>query len=133
MAATSYLEKKLLDHALGLAAYTMPTTVYASLHTANPGQAGSFASEVPTSSGYARNSITSKMNATDSVSGVSNSNTTISFGPSTVDWGTIVYVAISDAITGGNMLMYGALTIVQTTPIGQSLLFSTGQFITQVI
>jgi hypothetical protein len=128
---TSYLQKKLQDHTLGLAAYVMPTTVYASLHTASPGKAGSFASEVSTTaSGYARIAITSKMNAADAVTGISTNNTAIVFGPATLDWGTITYVAISDAITGGNMLEFGALTVVQTTPIGESVQFSASQFIT---
>jgi hypothetical protein len=38
---TDYLEKKLLDHTLGKAAYTMPTTVYLALFTADPGDTGS--------------------------------------------------------------------------------------------
>ncbi len=109
----------------------MPTTVYASLHTASPGQSGSLTNEVSTASGYARIAITSKMNATDAVSGIAASNATIVFGPASADWGTVTYVAISDALTGGNMLMYGALTIVQTTPIGQTLQFVAGQFIAE--
>lgn len=127
---TSYLQKKLQDHTLGLAAYTMPTTVYAELLTANPGEAGSHTYEVGTSgTGYGRIAITSKMNPTDSVTGIASNNTAITFGPATTDWGTITYVAISDAATAGNMLLYGALEIVQTTPIGESVQFSSGQFI----
>jgi hypothetical protein len=130
---TSYAQKKLQDHMLGLAAYTMPTTVYASLHTTNPTDAGSLAGEITTSgSGYIRVAITSLMNATDSVTGISANNATILFGPALVDWGTVSFVAYSDAITGGNMLMYGPLTEVQTTPIGESVQFSTGQFVSQL-
>jgi hypothetical protein len=129
---TSYLEKKLLDHMLGISSFTMPTTVYASLHTASPGQSGSLTNEVSsTSSGYGRVAITAKMNATDPVSGISVSNAIILYGPATINWGTINYIAISDALSGGNMLMYGALTIAQTTPIGESVQFSVGQFIVQ--
>ncbi len=132
MPMTSYLEKKLIDHALGLAAYTIPTTVYASLHTLSPGQAGSFASEVTTvSSGYLRATLTSKMNACDPVTGISANNANVLYGPALIDWGTITYIAISDAISGGNMLMYGALSVAQTTPIGESIQFSVGQFVVQ--
>lgn len=134
MAMTSYLEKKLLDHTLGLAAYIMPTNVYASLHTVSPGQAGSFTNEVTTtSSGYLRQAITSKMNATDNVTGISSNNANVLYGPATTDWGTITYIAISDAVSGGNMLMYGALSVAQTTPIGQSVQFSVGQFLAQLV
>lgn len=126
---TSYLQKKLQDHTYGLAAYTMPTTVYASLHTTSPGESGSLTNEVPTSAGYVRLAVTSLMNVTDAVTGIAANNATILFGPATADWGTIQYVAISDAISGGNMLLYGALNEVQTTPIGESVQFSTGQFV----
>lgn len=107
----------------------MPTAVYASLHTASPGEAGSLANEVLTSSGYARVLVTSLMNVTDSVTGIAANNATILFGPATADWGTVTYVAISDASSGGNMLLYGALTEVQTTPIGESVQFSVGQYV----
>lgn len=127
---TSYLQKRLLDHSLGLTAFTMPTTVYVSLHTADPTNTGSLAAEVSTTgTGYARVAITAKMNATDSVTGVSSNNASISLGPALSDWGTITHVGISDASSGGNMLLYGALTIVQTTPIGESVQFSAGQFV----
>lgn len=127
---TSYLQKKLQDHTLGLAAYTMPTTVYASLHTSDPTDTGSTTGEISTSgTGYARIAITSKMNVTDSVTGISSNNVSITFGPASTDWGTITHVAISDAATAGNMLLFGALTIVQTTPIGESVQYSAGQFV----
>jgi hypothetical protein len=126
---TSYLRKKLQDHMLGLAAYTMPTTAYASLHTTNPTIAGLTTGEITTvGSGYSRIAITSLMNATDAVTGISLNNASIIFGPALIDWGTVQYVAINDAISGGNMLEFGALTEVQTTPIGESVQFSTGQF-----
>jgi hypothetical protein len=129
---TSYLQKKLLDHSLGLAAYAMPATVYIGLHTADPTQAGSFAAEVSTTgTGYARIAATSKMNVTDSVTGISNNNAAVTFGPALSDWGTITHVSISDNSGGGNMMLFGPLTIVQTTPIGESVQFSAGQFIIQ--
>jgi hypothetical protein len=125
-AMTSYLQKKLLDHALGKAAYTMPVSVTASLHTASPTETGSYASEV-SAGGYARVSITSLMNAADATTGIATNSSTITFGPASADWGTVAYVAINDTL--GNMLMYAALTEVQTTPSGDSVQFSPGQFI----
>lgn len=130
-AMTSYLQKKLLDHTLGLAAYVMPA-VFVSLFTANPGEAGSHTNEVSSiTTGYGRIALTAKMNVTDAVTGIASNSTTITFGPATSDWGTITHVAIEDAGSGGNMLLYGALTVVQTTPIGESVQFSIGQFLAQ--
>jgi hypothetical protein len=126
---TSYSQKKLQDHAYGLAAFTMPATVYASLHTASPTDTGSLTNEVTTTaSGYTRIAVTASMNGTDAVTGIAANNASIIFGPALIDWGTITYVAISDAIVAGNMLLYGPLTEVQTTPIGESVQFSAGQF-----
>lgn len=126
---TSYLQKKLLDHTMGLAAYGMPGTVYASLHTTDPTNAGLFTGEISTAgTGYARVAITAKMNAADSVTGIAVNNASISFGPALTDWGTITHIGISDLSSGGNMLLYGALTVVQTTPIGESVQFVAGQF-----
>lgn len=39
-AASDYLENELLDHALGVGAYTMPTTLAVQLHTGAAGEAG---------------------------------------------------------------------------------------------
>lgn len=129
---TSYLQKKLLDHSLGLASFAMPATVYVSLHTADPTNTGSLTNEVTTiGTGYARVAATSKMNATDSVTGISSNNASISFGPALTDWGTVTHVGISDAPSAGNMLLFGPLTVVQTTPIGESVQFSSGQFVAQ--
>jgi hypothetical protein len=129
---TSYLQKRLLDHSLGLTTFTMPTTVYLGLHTANPSETGSIVAEVSvTGTGYARNAITSKMNATDSVTGITSNNAAITYGPALSDWGTITHISVSDAPSAGNMLLYGPLTVVQTTPIGESVQFSSGQFISQ--
>lgn len=128
VAMTSYLQKKLLDHTLGLASYTMPVTVYVGLHTASPTNTGSLATEITTSSsGYARITLTPKMNAADAITGISINNAVILFGPATIDWGTVSYLSVSDAATAGNMLLYGPLTEVQTTPIGESVQFSPAQ------
>jgi hypothetical protein len=129
-AMTAYLQKKLLDHALGIASYTMPVSVTMSLHTASPGDSGSYVDEVTTvSSGYSRQSITASMNATVLATGVASNSVTVSFGPALIDWGTVAYVGVNDTL--GNMLLYGALDEVQTTPIGESVQFSAGQFLIQ--
>ena len=127
-AMTSYLQKKLLDHALGIAEFTMPTLIYGGLHTASPTDSGSLAAEVSTSAtGYARQSLLTKMSATDATTGLSSLNAVVNFGPATADWGTVTYFSISDALTAGNMLFWGVLTTSQTTPIGEQFQLVAGQ------
>ncbi|PEJ57384.1 hypothetical protein CN692_13300 [Bacillus sp. AFS002410] len=54
---TNYAQAKLLDHVLGTTAFTKPTTIYVSLHTADPTETGSTAAEI-VGNGYVRQAIT---------------------------------------------------------------------------
>lgn len=117
---TSYLQKKLLDDLLGIAPYTPPATLYLSLHTASPGESGSHANEISTiGTAYARIPITPFMGATDPSSGVSLNTTLLIAGPATLDWGTVTYIGIEDALTAGNMLLWGAPTTAKTVTVGE--------------
>lgn len=122
---TNYLENKLLDHTLGKAAYTMPTTVYLALFTADPTETGSIAGEVPTGVGYSRQAITTTMSV--AASGSSANSGAITFGPATGSWGTVSHVGIMDASTAGNMLLYGALSVSKTIASGDSLQIAASQ------
>jgi hypothetical protein len=136
-ALSNYAEKKLLDHLLGTASFTMPTTVYLAAFTSNPGPDAS-GSEVKTGGtpgdGYARQAIV--FNAavgTDStpphpVGGDGNgpalatNNGDVEFDECTGNnWGTISHIAVFDAATGGNMLLYGAVATPQTINVGATL------------
>lgn len=125
---TSYLQKKLLDNFLSIASYTVPGTLYLSLHTASPTEAGSHAAEV-TAAGYARQSILAKMGATDATTGVSLNTATITVGPAGANWGTISYVGIEDALatSTGNMCLWGAPTTARTINSGGSYPIVAGQ------
>lgn len=115
--ATLYLQKKLLDHAMGKAAFSMPAAVYLALLTADPGEAGSLAGEV-TGGSYARVELTSRMDAAILGTGVSSNNTAVTFATPSADWGTITHLAICDAASGGNALFHGPLTSSQVVSNG---------------
>lgn len=101
-ALSDYLENKLLDHSLGTAAYTMPSTVYVALFTADPTDANA-GTEV-SGGGYERQAVT--FNA---ASGGSTSNSAdVIFPVATASWGTIGWEGIYDAATGDNLLWHGA-------------------------
>ena len=127
-AMTRYLQKKLLDHTLGKAAYTMPDTVYVALFTANPGEDGSLAAEIPSGVGYARAEVTSIFGETDLMTGQAVNDVAFSFGPATDDWGTVTHSAIVDAPTGGNVLLYGALVEPKVFATGDSTQYAPGGF-----
>lgn len=108
MAMTAYLQKKLGDHALGIASWTMPAAVYLAIFSASPGESGSLASEISGGS-YARVSLTSLMGAFDSVTGIAVNASAVTFAAPTAAWGLALYVAIVDASSAGNVLYYAPL------------------------
>jgi len=55
MSKTNYLENAILDHIFKGATLSQPANIYISLHTSDPGEAGSTATEVSTNNtGYSR-------------------------------------------------------------------------------
>ena len=115
---SDYLENKLIDHFLGTGAYTMPTTIYVGLYTVVPTDAGG-GTQV-TGGSYARQLATFSAS-----SGGATSNTTnIDF--TGMPAATTVAICIFDAITSGNLLLWGTLTTNKTTDAGDTLRIATG-------
>lgn len=104
---SNYAENALLDHLLGIAAFTMPSPVYLAAFTAVTDAEAGTGTEVSGGS-YARVAITSLMSA--SVGGNSSNTGAITFPTATAGWGTVPYFAIMDASSGGN-----ALSIIKAT------------------
>lgn len=115
---TNYLESKLIDHFLGTTTYTKPTTVYVGLFTVTPGEAGG-GTEV-TGGSYARQSAA--FGAASAGATTNSANIDFAGMPAA----TTVAIGIFDAITSGNMLLYGALTTNKTTDAGDTLRIATG-------
>jgi hypothetical protein len=117
VAASNYLENKLLEHVLKNTAYTSPTAVHTALFTVAPDDTGG-GTEV-TGGSYAREATTFGAAASGSISNSADCD----FGAATADWGTIVAVGIFDAATVGNLLYYGTLTVSKTVQNGDSFKF----------
>lgn len=114
---TNYAENKILDHLLGTAAYTMPTT-YVALYTVAPTDSSS-GTEV-TGGSYAR-----QAGAFSVASGGATSNSSnIDF--TSMPACTVVAVAVCDALTSGNILVYGTLAANKTLDAGDTLRISSG-------
>jgi len=70
---------------------------------------GSTAGE-PSGGSYARVSVTNNSSNFDAASGGATANTNlITFPMATASWGTVTYVGICDASTGGNLIAYADL------------------------
>jgi hypothetical protein len=121
MSFSNYLETELLDHVFANNAYTSPTTVYVSLHTANPDEDASGAEVSTSGTGYAR------VAGSFSVSGNTATTTAaVEFATATASYGTVTHVGIWDASTGGNMLAYAALTSSKAIDTGDVFRIPTG-------
>ena len=123
-AASDFLENKVLDHVLGNSTYTPAGTLYIGLFdnvstaTAVNLEAGTITDEI-SGSGYARKAIAFDA----SVDGTSESTATVTFDPATGDWGTVTHLAIMDALTTGNVLFWGPLTVSKLIETGDTMQF----------
>lgn len=127
MSASNFLELELLDHVLGNAAYSAPATVYISLHTADPGEAGAAAEASGVN--YARLAVTNNATNWPAASGGSKSNgTLLTFAtPGAGGWGLITHFAIWDAVSAGNCLFVSnAMAIPKTINENDVVTFGIG-------
>jgi len=125
---SEYASKKLLDHLVGKAAFTMPTDVFVALYNGNPIGAGSEL-VAPPATGYARETMAD----TDWVAAAFASPTTTStsatdtdFGVAGAAWGTVDYFAVFDTITGGQMLFSAPLTASRNVQLNDPVKFPAG-------
>ena len=120
---SDYLENKLMDYVFGNETYTASSTLYLALSEADPLDDGSGVSE-PVGNGYARKSIANNLtNWPAAVNGVKANGTIVELTAVGGSWPTVSHFAIFDEITGGNMLIHGALSSAQTLADGESIRF----------
>ena len=117
---SNYLENALINVTLRNTAYTAPTTVYVALFTSDPTDAGS-GTEVSGGS-YARQSASFAAPS----NGISSTNADITFPTATGTWGTVGWIGILDALTGGNLLYHTALDSSKLIESGDVFKINTG-------
>lgn len=109
---SNYLENALINATLRATTYTAPATVYVSLWTSDPTDADT-GTEVSGGS-YARTAVT--MGAPSN--GVTTNSADVVFPTATGSWGTVGWVGINDALSGGNLLYHTALDVSKTVVSG---------------
>jgi len=119
---SDYLEVALLNATLNGVAFTAVNDPYVSLHTANPTDAGtgtevSGGSYARTAASFATASGTSGLVATDA---------DVTFPTATATWGTVGWIGLWDAASGGNMLYHTALDASKTIDSGDIFKITTG-------
>lgn len=127
-AASNYLERKILDHILGTATFTKPTSVWLALHTADPTDAAGGA-EV-TGGGYQRQQVTFSAAAT-AAGGDTTATNTNEILYSNMPSGTVTHFSVYDAQNGGNMLVSSPLDAPKTQSAGDQLGLPVGQLTVQ--
>jgi len=119
---SNYLENALINATLRNTSYTSPTTVYVSLWTSDPTDAGS-GTEVSTSgTSYARTAVTFGAPS----NGASLNSADVTFPTATASWGTVGWIGINDAATSGNLLYHTALDTAKAIDSGDIFKISTG-------
>jgi len=119
MSFTNDLETRVLQWALTNGSPTRPTAWYVGLFTAAPGEAGG-GTEI-SGSGYARQAVTFTVSGN-----LATNNAAIEWPTATGSWGTITHVAVFDALTTGNMLVYATLTASKSISTGDVLRIPSG-------
>ena len=117
---SNYLENALINATLRNTSYTSPAAVYLALYTSDPTDADS-GTEVSGGS-YARQAITFGAPS----NGVSTNSAAIEFPQATGSWGTVGWIGIEDASTGGNLLYHTALDTSKTIESGDIFKIAIG-------
>lgn len=140
---TNFMENKLIDwffrgQALGITgasagAASGPTTLYFGLFTAAPSDTGGGTEVTTAGTNYARASLacnTTNFDNTDNLNttavsagtnGTTRNTTVITFNaPTGTNWGSITHIGVFDAVTGGNLLIWAALTTPKTVNAGDA-------------
>ena len=117
---SNFLEDALINATLRATTYTSVATVYVSLWTSDPTDAGS-GTEVSGGS-YARTAVTFGAPS----NGASTNSADVTFPTATGSWGVVGWIGINDASTSGNLLYHTPLDTSKTIDSGDIFKISTG-------
>ena len=136
MSASDYLENKLVDHLFRGMAFTAPTHLWVSLHSADPGDTG--ASEL-TGGNYGRvdagasayniwksTQNTALNEASSGTNGQTSNVNALTFPTANADWTTATHFGLWDSQTTGNFIGGGALSAPKTVQNGDTASFAAG-------
>lgn len=133
MSKSNFLESKMLRHvflneaiagigdATGLPAAAAAGSLYVSLHTADPGEAGDQSTSEASYSGYSRKPVARSGSGWSETGGTATNVAAIAFDECTAGTATITHFAIGTAASGAGSLLYkGAFTASIAVSAGTS-------------
>lgn len=120
MYATDYFENRMLGLLRGQN-ITAPANVYLALFFSNPTDTGTGGTEVSYTN-YARQPVTFSAPAASGTGLMIQNASQISFAEASTNVGTVTHIGLYDALSGGNLLLYGQLDTpltvqAQVTPV----------------
>ncbi len=121
MHASDYLENKLLDHVLGNTEFDQPTALYMGLYTADSYLEDNTPTAEVDGGGYSRINVTELGGYSEAADGTSKNIEDMEFPTATSDWGTVTHLALLDAATGGNVLIWAPLVSARSVISGDSV------------
>lgn len=126
---SNYLAGNILNHVFGKSDYSLPQ-VYVGLLSEEPNEDGSTALE-PDCPSYAR-AVTNVSSWDSAFEGAVENVSNITFPMACECWGKITHFALFDALTGGNVLAYGSLSLSKIINSGDIPIFTPGDLITSL-
>jgi hypothetical protein len=120
---SDFLENELLDHIFN-AAYGSPTNVFLGLSTADPLDTGAGLSE-PSGGAYSRVTMSFSTAAARAIT----QDAKLTFPQATAAWGVLTHYGIFDAVSGGNMLAHGSLTVSKNVVNGNTPSVATSEVV----
>lgn len=121
MSFSNTTETLVLNWLLTAGAATRPAAWYLALFTTDPGETGAGTEVTTVGTAYARQT------AAFTVTGNTASNTAaIEFPTATATYGTVSHVGVYDAVSGGNLIAYAALTTSKVIDTGDVLRVPAG-------
>ena len=123
--ASDYLETALQD-AIFNGGSISGITPYIALFTSDP--ADDAGGTEATGTAYARIDVSASFPSASGTSGAISNDVAITFPTAGASWGTISHVAIFDASTSGNLLVYGSLASSVTIGNGDIFKIPVGSF-----
>lgn len=117
---SNFLENALINGTIRGTTFTAPTTIFVALYTTDPTDADT-GTEVSGGS-YSRQAVTFAAPS----NGVSASNADVNFPEATAPYGTVAFIGLRDAISGGNLLYHSPLDVSKTIETGDIFKIGTG-------
>ena len=127
-----YAANKVLDNIFRGTAFSVPN-LHIALFTSSAGletnNAASQTEITAAGTGYARTAVPSYTGFTAAASGKTTNATALEFHVASRDWGTVTHIALMDAETGGNVVLWGSIRNARPIYSGDIIRFTPGAIV----